>query len=431
MKQFVFLGGLVLLALAAFHLSDSPQPGRQDDSRPGSGNITGFAPTAKSGMALAPNAEPVLDLQGASWPMFRGAPGISGRVPLLPIEPLKPIWRHNTGAPVRAGPVVAGGRVYVVNQKGSIVFLDLTSGKPLRQFCLCQPTVATGLLLSAGKEELFVVGTKKGTLHAFSTATGESRYQFSTSGEIIGGATGLVTASGSRVLFGSHDSCLYCLDGETGALLFKVETDNAINGTPAWAGDMFLIGGCDGFLRGIAPDSGKEMLAINLGSYIPSSPAYADHIAYVALHENRVMAVDLASGSIKWQFQPEGKGEFFAPPAVAEKHVVAAAADGRIHVLAKETGETTGTVSVSGKLEADPLVDANHLLLADLDGFLGCFSLETRKLVWKIEHGSGIAAPPAVFARHLLIADLDGWVTLYGPSDEPGLKPPISPKNAK
>ena len=59
----------------------------------------------------------------------------------------------------------------------------------------------------------------------------------------------------------------------TGKPLWKIETENYVNGTPAIYGNNVMFGGCDGIIRIADLITGKESDTIEIGVYIAASPA--------------------------------------------------------------------------------------------------------------------------------------------------------------
>ena len=111
------------------------------------------------------------------------------------------------------------------------------------------------------------------------------------SGKLISGHTLLIirlpviqnvwtSSNRSGSLTGSYDYYLHCIDPHTGKSLWKVETENYINGTPAILNGKIVFGGCDGMIRVVDPLTGKENDTINIGVYIASSPALSGNLAY-------------------------------------------------------------------------------------------------------------------------------------------------------
>lgn len=396
MKTLVFIAGMIVLALVIVQ-SGHDQP-----------TLPAVDQTAPSNPKISDDR-----LSEWFWPAYRQNQSLTASVARVPNAEMEMVWQYESGSAIKGGAVVASGTAWLANRKGSYFALDLKSGKPLWQNCLCHPIESTGLLVNDnGRYQLFF-GSDRGKLLALDANSGELLYTFSTQGSIVGGASSFVDAGAARVVFGSHDCFLYCLDAKSGNLLFKYETDNFVNGTPAQQGETIILGGCDGFLRGIDSKSGSATKELDLGSYIPSSPAISDNIAYLALHDNAVVAVDLAANKIKWKFEPEPRSEFFAPPAVNQDCVVAASSDGRIFIIERNNGNLRHKLSVSGKLESEPVVDQEKMVIADLDGFIYFFDLRKGDLIRKFGHGTGISAPLTVEAAHLLVADLEGRVTLY------------------
>ncbi|MBF0543081.1 MAG: PQQ-binding-like beta-propeller repeat protein [Candidatus Riflebacteria bacterium] len=405
MRKLVFIAGLIVLALVVADFFRNDHEDLLLKKSP-----TSFSDKGSSSDKNAPGVGLPIDV---AWPEYRNSQELPGRVKKIPGDKFKVIWKFQSGAPIKSGAIVEDGIVFFSNSKGHVSALNAKTGEPVWQKCFCNPITSTGLFLKVNDVPQLFVGNKHGDFLAMNASSGELLYKFKTGGAINGGATFFRGDDGLKVLFGSYDSRLYCLDSASGKEQWKFETSNYINGTPALSSGTFILGGCDGILRGINPSTGKQAFSLNLGSYIPSSPACSGNVAYVALQTNEVFAVDLSKFKILWKFQAEGQVEFYSPPAVSENYVVAPDSDGRIYVLKKSNGEKVRTLKLSGKLESEAIVDANKLLVADLDGFIYCFNLDSGAMLWRFGHGSAISAPLTVFDQYLLICDLDGWVTLY------------------
>ncbi len=70
-------------------------------------------------------------------------------------------------------------------------------------------------------------------------------------------------------------SSLYCLAAASGKLLWKIETEGYVYGTPAIDGDRVILTGCDGFVRILRLTDGVEIRRIEIGAYVGASPAIA------------------------------------------------------------------------------------------------------------------------------------------------------------
>ena len=81
----------------------------------------------------------------------------------------------------------------------------------------------------------------------------------------------LRTAAGqTRVVVGSYDGKLHCVDAATGQALWTYETGNYINGAPAIVQGRIIFCGCDALLHVIDGD-GQKVGETDAGAYIAGS----------------------------------------------------------------------------------------------------------------------------------------------------------------
>jgi len=122
----------------------------------------------------------------ADWPMYRGAPPLTGVASdTLPAR-LSLLWSFKTGGPVKSSAAIVGGRVFVGSDDGDVYAIDLASGKKLWSFKAGGPVESSPLLLDG------------------------------------------------KVYVGSSDANLYCLRADSGAQVWKYATGDKILGAPNW-----------------------------------------------------------------------------------------------------------------------------------------------------------------------------------------------------
>lgn len=403
MQKAVFLIGLVFL-VAVIHFYYAPT---------GNGALKQVQPAADKSEIVAP--EKSFQASG-NWKQYRKTKGLAGSVAKLPNKEPQLIWSFNTGFPLKSGPLVASGVVYVVAKKGLIVSVDLHTGKKLWQYCYCEPVTGTGLLLENGASVTHFIGTQRGNLYATNAANGTPLFSFKTQDKINGSPVVFKTHEGNdqMVVFGSHDCFVYSIDPTSGKLNWKFETDNYQNGAPAQIGNNAFLGGCDGLLRAINPQTGSQSFELELGSYIPASPACFGEMAYVALHEGEIVAIDSANQEIKWRFKADEKTEFLISPLVNDEFVIAVSRKGKIQILNRDSGELLRTISHTAEIISEPVIDQKRLFLADSDGSLVTYELSTGIKLWQKLHGASVEAPVAVLDNAILVADMQGSLSLYG-----------------
>ena len=272
------------------------------------------------------------------WPMFRGGPALTGVAEGNLPQKLTLLWSFKTAGPVKSSAAIVQDRVFVGLGDAKVYAIDLRSGKKLWAFTTGGAVESSPLVL----EGKVVVGSSDGFLYALDAGTGKQAWKYKTEDKILGapnwgggrgaGDEGKEHAQVSpstldprpstlRVLVGSYDFKLHCLDLATGKSNWVYETSNFINGAPAVAESRAVFGGCDGVLRAVSLADGKQVQAVEAGSFIPASPALADGRAYFGQYENQVWCVDLKEGKKVWSFQ-DRDFPYFSSPAVTKERVL-------------------------------------------------------------------------------------------------------------
>ncbi len=351
------------------------------------------------------------------WPSFRGDAALTGVATGELPAALSPLWTFEAGDGIESTAAVVNGVVYVGSLDGNLYALELATGKlkfkvETGQEIKSSPTVFAGTVY---------FGEEGGTFHAVDAQTGAERWTFKTDAGITSSATVLKTREGAvRVLFGSYDGFLYCLDGD-GKLVWKLETDNYVHATPAVADGKVYIAGCDGLLRAIALTDGKEVARVSLGGYAAASPALSGARAYVGTFENQVLAVDLTAGKTLWTYEHAvRKFPYYASAAVYRDTVVVAGRDKLVRALDAATGRERWVLETPARVDASPVLVGDRVLAGSMSGDLYALELATGKIAWQYATGSSFSASPAVADGKVVIGTADGLVYAFGAAQQGG-----------
>ena len=251
--------------------------------------------------------------------------------------------------------------------------------------------------------------------------TQEVKWKFTTEGEIISSAN----VVGDRVLFGSYDGFLYCLNRENGELVWKLETEGYVHGTPGvWthvAGDtgkaenFAIVTGCDSYLRVINIDDGTQTQQVNLGAYVGASPAISQDRVYCGTYGTEILAVALDPGEIVWRYRhPKRRFPFFASAALTEDSVIIGGRDKMVHALSQETGEPLWTYTAKSRIESSAVIVGRHAFVGTTRGLFIALDITTGESVWEFATGSSIVASPSVSNGRIFIGTEDGILYCFG-----------------
>jgi len=172
-------------------------------------------------------------------------------------------------------------------------------------------------------------------------------------------------------------------------LQWKVKTGGAVRSSPTQVGERVLVGSSDGFLHCLEAENGNESWKYNAESAISSSPVVAKGIIYVASRNNVVHAVRVANGSLVWKrtmgipLPYEWAFDYYLGSAtVDEGTVYCGSADGNLYALGAGNGTVLWTFKASSLVRSTPAVDGSNIYFGDCSGKVYAVNKRNGKLVW-------------------------------------------------
>ncbi|HOQ05583.1 MAG TPA: PQQ-binding-like beta-propeller repeat protein [Anaerohalosphaeraceae bacterium] len=341
-----------------------------------------------------------------SWPMFRGNPQLTGTASGELPEHLTLAWKFKTNGPVKSTPIAADGKVYITSTDQKLYAVDLKTGSLLWSRELGEMEASALWTKSA-----LYVGTTTGWFYALNPADGAVLWKYETKGKIAGSANFL----NGCIFFGSYDGTLHALSPD-GKVLWTFQTESYLNGTPAAVPSAVIAGGCDANLYLIHPDDPRQVRRIDTGSYIPSSPAVYENLAYIGNFEGQLFCVDTQTAQIVWT-SSHSDDAFFAAPAVNEQYLVVGSQKNKVLCLDRKTGGLLWTFRTEDAVNSSPVICGTKVLFGSDDGFFRMLSLTDGKELWSANLARPIASSPAVVSNLVLIGCDDGFVYAWKQPD--------------
>ena len=379
---------------------------------------------AVAGLGTTPGraAEAAQNAKGeTAWASFRNGNQLRGiATSTLPAK-LELLWKVPVDDGVTATAAIVGDHVFAATYGGELICLDRKTGKRVWTYFSEKKKKPTSFIPGfqasptvTGK--LVLIGDEYGIFHAVDRATGEIRWKYETMAEIICSAA----IVNNRIIFGSYDSTLYCLEMD-GSEAWKRETGDRINGSPAIAGNITFVTGCDQHLRAINIDSGEEEFDLELGHFMIASPAVDKYMLYVGTHESDFLALNLETQEVVWRFKDEAR-EFpiHSSAALTDDLVVFGGQDKQVHCLERKTGKEVWKFVARGQINSSPVVvGGNRVIVGSNDGYVYEIGLNDGKQRWKKKLGRSVTASPAVGEGCLVIGaeGSEGEIYCFGAKD--------------
>lgn len=345
------------------------------------------------------------------WPRHRGDAALQGNSGQKIGSSLKLDWVFNAGDFLKSSVVVFGKVAYVGADTGIIHAMDVETGKEKWQY-------KTGLGIEAPPlvhEGMLYVGSTDGFLYALDAASGKLKWKYETDGEIMGAANQAKRPKSmdSVIVVGSYDNFVHCVDAKNGKLIWKFETQNYVNGVPTiYDGKYVVFGGCDSVLYVVNLENGTLIRSVEVEAPIAASVSVGDGVGYVGNMDRAVMAFDLKTGEVVWNYRNKSF-PYFSSPALTEKQVLIGGRDKGLHCIKRISGKLEWRFAARGRIDSSPVIAEDKVVFGSMDGKLYVVSLLDGKEISSYEVGEAISSTPALAGGRIFVGCEDGKVYAF------------------
>lgn len=355
-------------------------------------------------------AADVAGYKTTEWRLPRGGSSLPGRVQdAVPKNPTV-AWEFVADAGIVAPAAIANGMVYVGSVWGTLFALDAKTGLKKWSFetedtIEAAPTVVGGLVF---------VGSNDRTLYAVDAKTGKERWKIPASEKISAAVNVVKSPDGTEdwVLVNGYDGMARCLRAKDGSEVWKFETENYLNGSPAVVDGKYVVfGGCDAVIYTLNLKDGKMVNEVVTEAYITASLASYGEMIYVGNQANQVMASHVLKEDLVWVYE-ETEFPFFSDTAVTEESVFIGGRDKYLHAIDRLTGKGRWKFKTGGRVDSSPLAFDDAVVFGSSDGRLYALKPEDGSEMWVLDLGEGIDAD-VVYADGLMVVG-GGNETVFG-----------------
>ncbi len=340
----------------------------------------------------------------------RGNQALTGVVNESLPDKLRLLWSFKAGDEIKASPVVSGNIVVAGSMDGFVYALD-KNGKLLWKVGTGNGIEAPALIL----DDVVYIGNLTGVVFALNLTDGKEIWQYKTEGQISGSVNWWKSGNSIRLIVGSYDYNLHCIDAATGKNIWKYESDNFINGAAACVNGTAIFGGCDGFLHVVNIATGMAEAKIDVATYVPGSAPTAGGLVFVGDYDGGLSCASIAEKKIVWKYTSEKTQlPFVASAALPGDRVITGCRDKQVYCFSKADGKLIWKYNTGEKVDASPLVCQDKVLVANMRGDLILLKLSDGNPVSAYELGSPVFSNPAVSGGRVFTGAADGNIYCLG-----------------
>ena len=359
------------------------------------------------GLALA-----ILSRQPAVPPRlatYHGGPERSGVMP-GPAPTGAPVlaWRaeRKGSIPFTVMPLVADGRVVIVDDGGWLAALDETTGDLLWEVDIGSPIRATPVILG----DLVVVGAGAGVVQGRSMIDGNLRWEYLADVPV----TASLAATPTEVYVSGEDGTLTALDPITAAERWSLDLGGPINRGPAISGGLLYVGTTGGRFMAVdlarrEVDWDRDLSPGGIGTpAVAGGRVVFGHGLELDPGNRELIALDARTGDDLWSFPGTGTFQVHVG-AIGDAFTYAISEDTNVYALDPDTGRQRWAFSTDGPIGTlCGLVD-DGLYVGSADGTVRAIDAVSGVERWSFPV-DGTPTVPAVINGRVIVGTSFGLV---------------------
>lgn len=321
-----------------------------------------------------------------------------------------------TGRKLLSSPVVAGGRVFVMDLDFVVTAYAAATGERLWQHEIAVPdeddeTFGGGLSYNGGR---LYVTTGFGAVLALDAGTGKRLWKE----DMPGPVRAAPTVAGGRVYAITIDNQLIVMDADTGTKQWNhtaiTESAGLLGGgSVAVEGSIAVVPYSSGELFAMRVENGRVVWSDNLTAirridalaslaHIRGSPVIDRGIVYAISHSGRIVAIDQRSGARVWERNIGGVDT----PWVAGEFIFVLSNENEIYCLTRDGGRIRWVEPLPRFEDPEdkedpirwsgPVLAGDRLIVTGSNGDVMTVSPYTGKPLGRMEAPDGVLMPPVV-----------------------------------
>ena len=340
----------------------------------------------------------------------------------------------NSGAQLAAGPVVGGGKIFIIDTQGEVRAFDAATGAAAWRADISSggESRAAGFGGGVSYDNGRVYATTGwGRVAAFDAANGNMVWN----AVLAAPLRGAPAVSGDRLVAVTQDNQIFALSTTDGKTQWQsaatVETTGLFGAaTPAIAMDAVVAGFSSGDLMAMRVENSRPLwqdtlartgiaTSVAMLSDIDASPAIDNGRVFAIGQGGRMVAVELATGQRVWEVNVAGT----STPWVAGEWIYVVTSDARVLCLARGSGKVRWATQLPAYRNekkkqkpirwSGPVLASEGLFVTGTNGYMASISPYTGKIVSTTRLPGAAHLAPIVANNSIYVLTDDGKLSAY------------------
>ena len=354
-------------------------------------------------------------LGGANWPTEGKTTLRRHEVPEELVPPLEQVWTYDTDAGfVAAAPLLLQDVVLIATQEGDVQTVKLEDGDHLSTGEFGEAIEGTPAL----EDDLLFVPVAQGDEAVVAYDLDRAEELWAAEGPPV--EAGLLAVEGVLVAADVHGD-VTAREFRSGREQWRYTSQSK---APVLAaplspdGENILVADAEGTVRMLAWKDGSLQWEKNLAAPVYVTPAANDSTVFLPTTRGRFVALDAASGAVRWQHVMSDTTVRFASPAVSDQRIIVGASDGQLRALDPASGRLQWTFDAGEALSTPPLITRSNVYVGSMGGKLFGLNAATGEKKWEKKLQGPINSAMASQSKHLVVISEPDVVYLFRSVDE-------------
>ncbi len=194
-------------------------------------------------------------------------------------------WEKNIGANCHSSPSADNHSVFLGNDNGEIVLLNMNDGKEIYKKKIGSPFYGGSTI----KGNTAYIGDDDGVVFAVELSSGRIKWRFNTGARIFA----VPVLNNKSVYIGNLGGKLFSLNKETGKLNWVQDVGGVINATPVLTDNFLIVPDLNAKLYFVDESNGRVKKEYNLPGHVKTSPVYTKNLLFIGYDNGILKAYEI------------------------------------------------------------------------------------------------------------------------------------------